>query len=149
MPETGTQPEKLRFGSFEIDLASGSLRKHGVRIKLQKQPFQILTALLEKPNQPVTREELRQRIWGDDTNVDFEHGLNAAVNKLRQALSDSSEAPRYIETIPGVGYRLLIAVEQREQSPSQVALPVPDSQTRARLLTAAGFGSVFPDRLGS
>ena len=143
MPETGTRPETLRFGSFEVDLAKGELRKHGLRIKLQKQPFQILSALLEKPNQPVTREELRQRIWGDDTNVDFEHGLNAAVNKLRQALSDSPEAPRYIETIPGVGYRLLMSVEQREQSSTQRPPTAPDSRTRGWLLTAAGLAASF------
>ena len=84
-----------RFGPFEVDLEEGSIRKHGVRLKLQAQPFQILTALLENPGKAVTRDELRQRLWPDDTFVDFEHGLNAAVTRLRQALGDSAERPRY------------------------------------------------------
>ena len=101
---------KSRFGPFEVDPEAGELRKHGLRIRLQKQPFEILNALLNRPNEVVTREELRQRIWGSDTVVDFEHGLNAAMNKLRQALADSPDNPRYIETVAGVGtvcwYRL-------------------------------------------
>ena len=84
---------RLRFGPFEVDSAAGEPRKHGLRIKLQKQPLQILTALLERPNEVVTRDELRLRVWRGDTFVDFEHGLNAALNKLRQALADSSDKP--------------------------------------------------------
>ena len=148
MPETGTRPDLLRFGSFEADLANGALRKHGLRIKLQKQPFQILSALLERPNQPVTREELRQRIWGDGTSVDFEHGLNAAVNKLRQALSDSPEAPLYIETVPGVGYRLLMAVEQREQSPSEPPACRASQAIARQTFYSCGLDCLFPDRVG-
>jgi DNA-binding winged helix-turn-helix (wHTH) protein len=110
-PATAPPVVKLRFGAYEVDSGAGELRKNGLRIRIQKQPFQILIALLQKAGEIVTREELRLAIWGDDTIVDFEHGLNAAVNKLRQALSDSSEQPRYIETIPGTGYRLLGAVQ--------------------------------------
>ena len=106
---------KSRFGPFEVDPEAGELRKHGLRIRLQKQPFEILNALLNRPNEVVTREELRQRIWGSDTVVDFEHGLNAAMNKLRQALADSPDNPRYIETVAGVGYRLLVSVESISQ----------------------------------
>jgi Tol biopolymer transport system component/DNA-binding winged helix-turn-helix (wHTH) protein len=142
MRQPATRLEILRFGPFEADAATGELRKHGVRIKLQKQPFQILIALLEKPNQPVTREELRQRIWGDDTNVDFEHGLNAAVNKLRLALSDSAESPRYIETIPAVGYRLLAPVERQDEAPPQQPV-MRNSPTPNRLVAVAGLAAAF------
>lgn len=109
---------QYRFGPFEVDGGAGEVRKYGLRIKLQKQPLQLLIVLLERPNEVVTRDELRQRIWGDSTVVDFEHGLNAAVNKLRQALSDSSESPRYIETVPGTGYRLLAPVVKLQAEPA-------------------------------
>ena len=95
----------LRFGPFEFNLERRILRKHGVRVKLQTQPFQILAALLEKPGTTITRDELRRRLWPDNTFVDFEHGLNAAVARLRQALGDSLEQPRYIETVAKFGYR--------------------------------------------
>ncbi len=102
---------RVRFGPFEIDRAAMELRKHGLRVRLQKQPFQILTALLDRPHEVVTRAELHRTVWSGDTFVDCEHGLNAAINKLRQALGDSAESPKYIETIPGVGYRWLAPVE--------------------------------------
>src|SRR5215472_8316807 len=97
----------FRFGAFEADETTGELRKHGVRIKLHSQPFQLLVMLLERPSELVTREEMRQRLWGDDTFVDFDHGLNSAVNKLREALNDSAARPRYIETVSGKGYRFI------------------------------------------
>ncbi|MBI3934701.1 MAG: winged helix-turn-helix domain-containing protein [Acidobacteria bacterium] len=100
-----------RFGPYESDLRAGELRKHGVKIKLQEQPFQVLTALLERAAEVVTREELHQRLWPADTFVDFDHGLNAALARLREALCDSAAAPRYIETIPRRGYRFLGKVE--------------------------------------
>src|SRR5579885_3786779 len=100
----------FRFGVFEADTASGELRKHGVRIKLHSQPFQVLLMLLERPSDVVTRDELRRRLWGEDTFVDFDHGLNSAVNKLREALDDSASQPRYIETVPGRGYRFIAPV---------------------------------------
>src|SRR5438477_10772748 len=101
----------VRFGPFEADLRAGELRKHGVRLKLVGQPFEVLAMLLERPGQLVTREELRARLWPTDTFVDFDHGLNAAVNKLRDALSDSADDPRYIETLPRRGYRFIGKVE--------------------------------------
>src|SRR6188768_264810 len=99
------------------------LRKYGVRVKLQTQPFEILAALLEKPGTTVTRDELRRRLWPEDTFVDFEHGLNSAVARLRQALGDSPEQPRYIETRAKLGYRFAAKVagpviEIGEESPS-------------------------------
>ena len=97
----------VRFGSYELDLRAGELRKQGVRIKLQDQPFQILAMLLEHPGQVVTREELRNRLWASDTFVDFDHSLNKAINKLREALGDSAESPRFIETLSRRGYRFL------------------------------------------
>jgi DNA-binding winged helix-turn-helix (wHTH) protein/Flp pilus assembly protein TadD len=100
-----------RFGDFEVDLRSGELRKHGIRLKLQDQPFQVLAHLLEHPGEVVTREELRQKLWPADTFVDFDTGLNSAIKKLRDALGDSAEEPRYIETLPRRGYRFIAHVE--------------------------------------
>ena len=105
------QTEKVCFGVFEADLRAGELRKYGVRIRLQRQPFNILAALLERPGDLVTREELRQRIWGPDTVVDFDHSLGTAINKLREALSDSAETPRYVETLAKRGFRFIAPVE--------------------------------------
>ena len=86
-------PEILRFGAFEVNLRSGELRKQGVRIKLQEQPFQVLANLLQRPGDVVTREELRSAIWQSDTFVDFDNGLNTSINKLREALGDSADSP--------------------------------------------------------
>ncbi len=99
--------QHVRFGVFEVDLSSGELRKCGIRVKLQHQPFQVLCALLESPGGIVTREELERRIWGGTVTVDFEHGLRTAVNKLREALGDTADSPRYIETVPRQGYRFV------------------------------------------
>ena len=105
-----TEPDGLvRFGVFELDARSGELRSKGSRVKLQDQPLQVLLAVLEKPGQVVTREELRARLWPADTFVDFDHGLNAAVKRLRDALGDTAENPRYIETLPRHGYRFIAA----------------------------------------
>lgn len=105
---------KYRFGVFELDPVSGELYKHGLRVKLQDQPCQVLTVLLECPGEMVTREELRQRIWGQDTYIDFDHSLNISINKLRDALGDSAANPRFIETLPRRGYRFLAPVSQEE-----------------------------------
>src|SRR5215831_19913994 len=100
----------LRFGVFEVDLQAGELRKAGLRVKLQEQPLQLLAALLQRPGEVVTREDLRQKLWPADTFVDFDHSLNSAVKKLRQALGDDPNNPRFIETIPRRGYRLIVPV---------------------------------------
>jgi TolB-like protein/DNA-binding winged helix-turn-helix (wHTH) protein len=99
------------FGAFEVDLHAYELRKRGVKIRLQDQPFQILAMLLERPGVVVTREELRQKLWSAETFVDFDHGLNNAINRLREARSDSAENPRFIETLPRRGYRFIAPVE--------------------------------------
>src|SRR6266853_3334043 len=100
----------LRFGTFEVDVRSGELRKQGVRVKLQEQPFHVLTVLLQRPGEVVTREELRNQHWTADTFVDFDNSLNTAINKLREALGDSADDPRFIETLPRRGYRLIAPV---------------------------------------
>src|SRR5579863_8777286 len=118
--QTSNPPRLIRFGIFEADLNAGELRKGGARIRLQEQPFQILAMLLEQPGQVVTREELRSRLWPGDTFVDFEHGVNSGVARLREALGDSADNPRYIETLPRRGYRLIVSVEG---SPQTAAIP--------------------------
>jgi DNA-binding winged helix-turn-helix (wHTH) protein len=105
-----------RFGLFEADLASGELLRQGVRVRLQDQPFRVLTILLERPGQVVLREELRQRLWPADTYVEFDGSLNAALKRLRSALGDSADNPIFIETIPKRGYRFIAPVT-RDQDP--------------------------------
>jgi cholera toxin transcriptional activator len=104
-------PRAVRFGVFEADLRTGELRKNGMKVRLQEQPFQVLAALLERPGEMVAREDLRQRLWPADTFVDFDHSLNTAINKLREALGDSAGSPRFIETLARRGYRFLAPVE--------------------------------------
>jgi DNA-binding winged helix-turn-helix (wHTH) protein/Tol biopolymer transport system component len=99
-----------RFGVFELDLRAGELRRQGMKVRLQEQPFQLLTQLLEKPGEVITREELRNRLWPADTFVDFDHSLNAAIRRLRDALGDSAENPRFVETVARRGYRFLAPV---------------------------------------
>src|SRR5579871_2268719 len=108
---TGKGSDRARFGSFEVDLHTHELWKFGTRLRLVGQPFEILAVLLSRPGELVTREELRTRLWPADTFVDFNHGLNAAVNKLREALSDSADTPRYVETLPRRGYRFVSPVD--------------------------------------
>jgi TolB-like protein len=112
-----------RFGDFEVDIRSRELRKNGLRIKLQDQPFQILQALLERPGEIVTRDDLQKRIWPADTFVDFDHGLNNAVKRLREALRDTAETPRYIETLPKRGYRFVESLAADTPEASIAVLP--------------------------
>jgi Tol biopolymer transport system component/DNA-binding winged helix-turn-helix (wHTH) protein len=123
----GHPSDRARFGPFQVDLHTHELWKFGTRLKLVGQPFEILAVLLARPGELVTREQLRDRLWPSDTFVDFNHGLNAAVNKLREALSDSAEAPRYIETLPRRGYRFIAPVEWigGTDSSSSTQAPVP------------------------
>ena len=109
--ESSVRAHSTRFGPFEVDLRAGEVYKHGIRLKLQDQPFQILALLLERPGDVVTREELCQKLWTADTFVDFDTGLNSAIKKLRDVLADSAEEPRYIETLPRRGYRFIAEVE--------------------------------------
>src|SRR5436309_8203156 len=133
---------KYKFDDFEADLKAAELRRNGTRLKLQLQPFQVLVALLERPKDVVTREELRQRLWPEDTFVDFDHGLNTAMAKLRDVLGDSAAKPKYVETIAKRGYRFLGDVtaihEQPKSAPAipsikplqaPVVTPAPQTQT--------------------
>src|SRR5437660_10031535 len=101
-----------RFGVFELDLNTGELRKGGVKLRLQGQPVQVLTLLLERAGDVVTREELREKLWASDTFVDFDHSLNTAINKVREALGDSASSPRYVETLARRGYRFIAPVQE-------------------------------------
>lgn len=125
-------PVRLAFGPFEVNSPAGELLKSGVRVRLSGQPFRILVVLLAYPGEVVTREQLHEQIWSAGTFVDFEHSLNAAMNKLRQALGDSAEKPRYIETVPGRGYRFIGAVEHRlspHVAPATGAAPILTTKT--------------------
>ncbi len=129
----------VKFGAFEVDLRARELRKHGFKIILQDQPFQILTLLLERPGEVVTREEVRNKLWPADTFVDFDDGLNTAIRKLRQALGDSAEAPRYVETLPRHGYRFIASVQPLKRSATEAS---PGSEViiaRARLPVSRGW----------
>ena len=144
MSDPAVNPKGLRFGLFELDLVARELRKSGVRIKLQDQPFQILATLLERPGEIVTREELQKRLWPEDTFVDFDLSLNSAVKKLRQALGDDSENPRFIETLYRRGYRFIGPVNLALPSPAMLgsAGPVPAqpvSESPSRSVRARSF----------
>jgi TolB-like protein/DNA-binding winged helix-turn-helix (wHTH) protein/Flp pilus assembly protein TadD len=108
---------RLRFGVFELDLRAGELRKHGLRVRLQEQPLRVLGMLLEHSGEVVTREELQKHLWPADTFVDFDHGLNKAINKIREALGDSAESPRFVETVARRGYRFLAEVKAADAAP--------------------------------
>src|SRR5215831_2488981 len=130
------QKAVVRFGVFQANLRSGELRKHGLSIRVSGQPFKILAILLEQSGEVVTREELQKNLWPDDTFVDFEHSLNSAIKKLRTVLGDSAENPRYIETLPRLGYRFIAPVERndltaRADRPTTPAAPPAAEEFRA------------------
>jgi DNA-binding winged helix-turn-helix (wHTH) protein len=129
MPEASSAGKIVRFGVFEVDLVSGELRKNGSRIRLQEQPFQVLTMLLERPGEMVTRDELRTKLWPADTFVDFAHSLNTAVNKLREALGDSAANPRFVQTVARRGYRFIAPVQENDSSQS-IPLQSPSPQSK-------------------
>jgi DNA-binding winged helix-turn-helix (wHTH) protein len=108
----------IRFGEIEVDLRAGELRRAGVRIALPDQPLRILARLIEQPGDMVTRDELRRELWSDNTFVDFEHGLNSAIKRLRDALGDSADTPRYIETLPRRGYRFIARIDMGAVAPA-------------------------------
>ena len=136
--------KQLRFGPFQLDTQCGQLRKNGIGLKLQGQPVQILEVLLERPGDLVTREELRQRLWSSDTFVDFDHSLNAAMQRLRQALGDEADTPRYIETIPRHGYRFIGEIahnDAKEQDASAAPARYETPERIATTLTSAAMGT--------
>jgi TolB-like protein/DNA-binding winged helix-turn-helix (wHTH) protein/Flp pilus assembly protein TadD len=129
MQKTEQPYRRLRFGVFEMDLRAGELRKHGMQVRLQKQPFQVLAMLLEHPGEVVTREELQKSLWAVDTFVDFDHGLNKTINKIREALGDSAESPRFVETVSRRGYRFLAEVKNVDVDAATV--PIPGTEVRS------------------
>ena len=140
MPQVAL-PSSVRFADFEVDFRAGELRKRGRRIRLQEQPFRVLTMLVERSGEVVSREELRQKLWPADTFVDFDHGLNSAVARLREKLNDSAEAPRYVETVPKRGYRFIGLVEEADSSVLDTLTPVPTPKIQPGVLSRVGIRS--------
>ncbi len=126
MSDAVSHPQLIRFCPYEVDLRSGELRKNGIKVRLTGQPFQILTILLERPGELVTREELQKRLWAADTFVDFDRGLNAAINRVREALGDSAENPHFVETLPRRGYRFIGQVDDLKKIHSTGSKPPTD-----------------------
>jgi DNA-binding winged helix-turn-helix (wHTH) protein/tetratricopeptide (TPR) repeat protein len=123
MKDSNARPRLLRFSVFEVDLRTGELRKQGLKVKLQGQPFQVLAMLLERPGELVTREEIREKLWPGDTFIDFEHSVNNSIKRVREALGDDAAAPRFIETLPRHGYRFIAPVD----GGAMQELPLPTS----------------------
>lgn len=145
MPDATQTPAVRRFGTFEINLQSGELRKNGMRLRLSGQPFQVLAILVERPGEVVTREELHSKLWPADTFVDFDHGLNNAVARIREVLDESSDAPRYVETLPRRGYRFIAPLA--DVRPATIPPPAAESQVSSAhetTRTSASGTSVLP-----
>ena len=133
---TDPQPaQRYRFGAFEADGATGELRRQGLRIKLNAQPFQVLLLLLDRPGQLLTREEISRELWPDGTFVDYEHGVNSAVNRIREALGDTAASPRFVETLARRGYRFVAPVERI--NPAQHPAPVPEPSIPGNIWSSA------------
>src|SRR5499425_1792115 len=125
MSDVVSNPQVVRFGAYEVDLRSGELRKNGRKVKLTGQPFQVLAILLEHAGKLVTREQLQKQLWPSETFVDFDRGLNAAINRVREALGDSAENPRFVETLPRRGYRFIAPLV--DSRPARATLPAAES----------------------
>jgi cholera toxin transcriptional activator len=125
-PDTGSA-RRYRFGVFEADTVSGELRRQGIRVKLNAQPFQVLCMLLRRPGELVTREEISRELWPDGMFVDFEHGVNSAINRIRDALGDTAASPRYVETLARRGYRFVAPVEPLDAHPGAANLATPSA----------------------
>jgi DNA-binding winged helix-turn-helix (wHTH) protein/tetratricopeptide (TPR) repeat protein len=153
MAAEGQTARIIRFDVFEVDLRAGQLRKQGLRVRLQEQPFAVLVFMLEHPGEAITREEFRHKLWPSDTFVDFDHGLNNAINRLREALNDSADSPRFIETLPRRGYRFIAQVEngaepgaaavQANLAPAPTAEPMAKSWINRRVVIAAGVVAIL------
>jgi len=130
-PVGGVSTERIRFGDFQLDPRAGELVRGKVRIRLQEQPLQILLMLLDKPGELVTREEIRNRLWPNDTVVEFDHSIGTAIKKLRQALDDEAGSPCYVETIPRRGFRLIVPVVTSAAVVEEAKAPPPPAQPHA------------------
>lgn len=137
---TAGEPRSYEFGVFTVELSGGELRKHGVRLKVQERPFQLLVCLLERPGEIISRDELRHRLWPDGTFVDFDHNISSAINKLRTVLNDSASNPRFIETVGSRGYRFLADVKRISSAPASSSQP-PKQETPEVPIIAAATGS--------
>jgi DNA-binding winged helix-turn-helix (wHTH) protein len=149
MEEIRHPASPIRFGIFELDLQAGELSRQGRRIKLQEQPLQVLVVLLERAGEVVTREQLQKQLWPADTYVDFDRGLNRAINKLREALVDSADSPRFIETLPRRGYRFVaeVTAAHRPEAPALQPLPLNvTSLSREPVQRTGGFGNLADHR---
>src|SRR5215471_12864144 len=136
----------VRFGVFELDRQAGELRKSGLRLRLQGQPFQVLTLLLGRAGEVVTREQLQQQLWPSDTFVDFEHSLNTAIKELRAVLNDSATEPRYIETIPRLGYRFIFPLEQGAPEVASTSVVAVEPKAVASPAVPATHATAAPNR---
>lgn len=141
-------PVIFKFNSFEMNTRAGELRKHGMRIRLQEQPFQVLAALLQTPGDLVTRDELRRKVWPEDTFVDFDHALNTAVKKIRAALSDDADAPRYVETVPRRGYRFIAPVTVASSSSTSAGAAGVESDDSSEHHRSLWLSEIFSARMG-
>ena len=141
-------PRRFHFGPYELDVRAGELRKNGLPIKLQKQPLQILKVLLERPGEVITREELRDQLWPADTFVDFDHGLNSAVKRLRDVLGDSGDNPRFIETLPRYGYRFIGPVERLDSGTDSASSFKPQVGRLGRQKILISLGAILLILLG-
>jgi DNA-binding winged helix-turn-helix (wHTH) protein len=140
MASPGRASDVVRFDVFQVDLRAGELYKAGHKIKLQIQPFRALVLMLERPGEVITREEFEKKLWPEDTFVDFDHSLNTAIKKLRQALGDDKEKPRFVETLPKRGYRFIGKLDHAAL-PTSVQTPAPSSCV-GRLATLCGDGKL-------
>jgi Tol biopolymer transport system component/DNA-binding winged helix-turn-helix (wHTH) protein len=136
---TASENQRLQFGTFEVDMKAGELRRNGNRVRLQEQPFQILAMLLERPGEVVSREELRGRLWPADTFVDFDHSLNAAIRRLRDALGDSAENSRFVETVARRGYRLLVPVVDPGKAAAAPAIELLPGKIQSATSSSSSF----------
>lgn len=139
-----SQPRLYRFGLYEADARSGELRKNGVKQKIQGQPFEVLIALLERPNEVITREDLRARLWPQDTFVDFDHSLNTAINKVRDVLGDTAANPRFLETLPKRGYRFIAPVQSQALRDEKAPAEPDTAKIHALDLVAKVTGTPLP-----
>ncbi|MDE3188394.1 MAG: winged helix-turn-helix domain-containing protein [Acidobacteriota bacterium] len=152
METTGRSNQHVRFKSFELNLHTRELYNHGVKLKLQGHPIEVLAMLLERPGDLVSREDLQKRLWPQDTFVDFEHGLNSTINRLRETLGDHAETPRFIETLPRLGYRFIAPVEDAalaDPSPPPPAHPPPANPSPPAARTSVPISKLLPRALAT